>query len=374
MGKGSQGASARATKQVALLTAAASYTDTTAAGPTLSPSMPTSAAPTPAAQGELDEWLNHLTSQGRRRATITSYRTELRRFLAAYPTTPFTDFTFENIMAFLNALDERRRPRAASVLRNWFRWGETTDRVTDDPTRLLPKYKWQRAGPVREIFTEEEIQALKDLPYPHGILMEILFETGIKKNEAHALTARCCELDGPAPQLRIVEGRHPRVIPITDPQFAYRLAHYITTEYLRPDDHLWFSRPGGGRSIRRDRPVSDASMHKWWTDQLQRAGIEHRMMRTARSTFARRMRAKGVGLDDIQLLMGHKDYYTTSEYYADDRYPSAEALVRSVADAQSEARALRDLLHRVLPHLVAQGSPETTALAKEIGSVLTNSS
>lgn len=156
-----------------------------------------------------------------------------------------------------------------------------------------------------------------------------------------------------------------------DPQFVYRLAHYITTEHLRPNDYLWFTRPGGGRSIRRDRPPSDAAMHKWWKDHLEEAGVPHRMQRTVRSTFARRLRARGVALDDIQLLLGHNDYYTTSEHYADDRYPNAEALVRSVADAQAEARALRDLLHRVLPHLVTQGSLEATALAKEIGSILT---
>jgi hypothetical protein len=83
------------------------------------------------------------------------------------------------------------------------------------------------------------------------------------------------------------------------------------------------------------------------------------------------MRAKGVDLDHLQLLLGHNDYYTTSEYYSEERYPSAEVLVRSAAGAEAEAVELRDLLRRVLPHLVTQASQEASELAKEIGAKLT---
>lgn len=326
---------------------------------------------TPAAQTELDAWLDYWEAQGRRPATIKSYRSVLQRFLARHPDTAFSAFTLKDVKAFLDPLTERQRPQSASILRNWFRWGETTGRIEDDPTRLLPKFKWQRAGAVREIFSDAEIRRLEALPYPHGILMEILFETGIKTIEARTLTASCCELDGVSPQLRISESRYPRVVPITDPDFRYRLAHYITAEHLRPEDHLWFSRPGGGRSIKRDRTISSGTIQSWWRAHLKTAGVEYRTIRTARNTFARRMRAKGVDLGHLQLLMGHNDYYTTSEYYADDRYPGTEALVRSVADAEAEARQLRELLQRALPHIVAQDSAEAAELAREIGTRLT---
>ena len=325
----------------------------------------------PAAEGDLEAWLEHLKTQGRRPATTTRYRSKVRAFLKTYPDTQFDQFTFDETMAFLNGLSDRERPMTASILRTWFRWGELTNRITDDPTRLLPKFKWTRAGPIREIFTDAEITKLEALPYPHGVLMEIIFETGIKTREAQTLTARCCELDGPEPRLRIIEGRFPRPIPITDEAFRYRLAHYITTEQLRPQDHLWWSRPGGARSVRRDKPINQGTIHRWWKEWLEHAGVPYRTLRTARNTFARRMRARGIDLGHLQLLMGNNDYYTTSEYYAEDRYPHTEQLVRSGAEAQADARALRELLNRAIPYLVAQDSRDANELAREIAAELT---
>lgn len=324
-----------------------------------------------AADPDVEAFLLHCAAQGRRPHTVAHYRSVLRRFVRLHPNRAMDKFTLDDVTTYLAPLTELQQAQTASVLRSWFRWGETSGRIKDDPTRLLPKFKWKRAGAVRKVFTEDEIQKLEKLPYPHGVLMEILFETGIKTLEARTLTAKCCELDGKSPQLRISESRYPRVIPITDADFRYRLAHYITNEHLQPGDHLWFSRPGGGRTIKRDTTISTGTIQKWWASQLEAAGVEYRTLRTARNTFARRMRQKGVDLDHLQLLMGHNDYYTTSEYYADERYEGAEKLIRSVADAEAEARRLRELLQRALPHIVSHNSPEAATLAREIGTQLT---
>lgn len=254
----------------------------------------------------------------------------------------------------------------------WFKWGELTEQIidVDNPTRLLPKYKWKRTGSSRdELFSDEEIARLQGLPHPDGVLMEILFRTGVKKGETRTLTGRQCELD--VPQLRIIDSAVPRVIPITDGPFRDRLARMLQVEKIGPDDWLWYSHPGGSRERRHNREVSDGAMHLWWARCLSAARVRHRGVRIARRTYARNMVNAGVRLDDLNLILGHNDYYTTNEYYADDRYPDALRRVLSMNEATAVIRHQRDLLQRVLPHLLTPGAPGALELAKEISAVLT---
>jgi integrase len=325
----------------------------------------------PAAQAELDAWVDYLRAEGKRPVTVSSYRAIVEKLLAANPEKRFSDFRKDDLERFLDALEERYRGQYASMIRQWFRWGELTGRIVDvhNPTRFLPKYKWVRAGPVRELFTEAEISKLTGLPHPDGVLMEILFETGIKKGEVQTLTGKCCELD--VPQLRILESAAPRVIPITDAAFRDRLARMVEVENIGPEDFLWYSHPGGSRQRRHNRVLSAGAIQNWWTRCLEATDIPHRMLRTTRNTFARRMVNDGVPLDDLTLLLGHNDYYTTSEYYADGRYPDALRRVFSMKEATAVIRHQRTLLGRVLPHLLTPGAPGAVELAKEIAAELT---
>jgi integrase len=328
-------------------------------------------SPIPAAQAELDAWGDYLRADGKRPATVSSYLGVVMKLLAAYPETKFAEFTEKDIRRYLDTLDERHRGQTASMIRGWFRWGELTEQIIDvrNPTRHLPKYKWARAGAVRELFSEAEISRLKGLPHPDGVLMELLFETGVKTGEARTLTGKCCELD--VPQLRIIESPAPRPIPITDHAFRDRLARMLQVENIGPNDYLWYAHPGGSRDRRHNRPLSSGAIHKWWSRCLEAAGVPHRMMRTTRNTFARRMINDGVPLDDLTLWLGHNDYYTTNEYYGDGRYEDARQRIVSMKDATAVIRRQRDLLQRVVPHLLTPGARGAVELAKEISAELT---
>jgi integrase len=325
----------------------------------------------PVAQAELDAWGHYLRAEGKRPATVSSYLSVVGKLLRAYPDKKFSEFTHEDIVRYLEAGDERHRGQFASMIRGWFRWGELTEQIIDvrNPTRRLPKYKWARSGAVRELFSDAEMSRLKGLPHPDGVLMEILLETGIKTGEARTLTGKCCELD--VPQLRLVESAAPRRIPITDPAFKDRLARMLQVEKIGLEGYLWYSHPGGSRERRHSRAISSGAMNGWWSRCAEAAGVPHRMMRTTRNTFARRMINDGVPLDDLTLWLGHNDYYTTSEYYADGRYADALQRVVSMKDATAVIRRQQDLLQRVLPHLLTHGAPGSVELAKEISAQLT---
>lgn len=324
------------------------------------------------AEADLEAWGDYLRAEGRRPATVSSYLSILATgLLATYPEKKISEFQQDDLERYLDSVEERYRGQRASMVRQWFRWGELTGRITDvdNPTRFLPQYKWTRAGPVRPLFKDADVAKLKGLPHPDGVLMELLLETGIKTGEARTLTGKCCELD--VPRLRIFESAYPRTIPLSDLAFKERLARMLQAEKIGPDDYLWYTHRGGSLERLHDRALGSGSMHNWWARCLKAAGVPHRMMRTTRNTFASRMLNDGVPLDDVGLLLGHNDYYTTSEYYADMRYPDALRRVFSMKEATAVIRHQRDLLQRALPHLLTPGAPGAIELATEISAELT---
>jgi site-specific recombinase XerD len=323
------------------------------------------------AKPELDAWVDYLRAEVRPK-TLEGYRSEVEKLLTANPDTRFADFTQTDIERYLDGIDEKYRAKSASHIRGWFRWGEQTGQIVDlqNPMRHLQKYKWVRSGPVRERFTDSEVAQLTGLPHPDGVLMEILFETGIKTGEVRTLMGKSWEFD--VPQLRITEGVSPRVVPIVDRAFLERVARMLQVEKIGLNDYVWYTHRGGSRERKHDREPSAGAVHTWWTQCLKTAGVQHRMMRTARNTFARRMQDQGMPLSDLGIWLGHNDYYTTSEYYAEDRLPEAVQRVTSLRDATEVIRHQRELLQRVLPHLLTPGAPGAIELAREISAELTN--
>ena len=83
-----------------------------------------------------------------------------------------------------------------------------------------------------------------------------------------------------------------------------------------PQDYLWYSRPGGGRSISRARQIGDGSFDRWWKRCLEQAGIRYRNPHTARHTFATRWLRDGGRLETLSLTMGHASIATTNDLYA----------------------------------------------------------
>jgi integrase len=65
----------------------------------------------------------------------------------------------------------------------------------------------------------------------------------------------------------------------------------------------------------REKPVGEGTFARWWRRCLDEAGVAYRNPHTARHTFATRWRRRGLGLDEIQLLLGHASIQTTSDLY-----------------------------------------------------------
>jgi integrase len=110
------------------------------------------------------------------------------------------------------------------------------------------------------------------------------------------------------------KGSKDRIVPMTE-RLTQTLADLALIEGLNPVDYLWYSRPGGGPRINREKPIGEASFARWWRRCLKDAKIRYRRPHSTRHTFATNWRRRGLAIDEIQILLGHASISTTSDLY-----------------------------------------------------------
>jgi integrase len=187
------------------------------------------------------------------------------------------------------------------------------------------------------------------------LIVELLARTGIRKSELLALTVDAVVQIGSAFWLRIPVGKlhNDRYIPL----------HPQLKELL--DDWITHHRPTGLRSNRllleRNRPVTSLRVSTALDRISQQAGIGHVTAHQLRHTLATQAINRGMSLDAIAALLGHKTHAMTmvyariadktvaEEYFAVTE--KVEALYdqpRQLAsdDEGTEMRKLRGEMHR----------------------------
>jgi integrase/recombinase XerD len=290
---------------------------------------------------DVKAWLDWMELGGAADRTLDQYERDLAKLCTYFPDKPLPEITDADLTVVLNTYPKPSRRVRKESMRSFFKWAIRTRRVQSNPCDFLPEIK---RTPQRyiDVFTEAEVDDLATLPVVDSALMMILVEAGLRKAEARALQVRRIKValsEGVSdiPQIATgVRGSHPqdspsesagelvvirgkggkdRVIPIGH-RLADTLAELLLLEPMEPQDFLWYSRPGGGRSISRARQIGDGSFDRWWKRCLDTAGVRYRNPHTARHTFATRWLRRGGRLETLSLVMGHASIQTTADLYA----------------------------------------------------------
>lgn len=277
---------------------------------------------------ELTAWLEWLELGGYAPSSLDGYERTCADLLNSYPDREFGEFTDADIQTRLMAYPVKSRRIHKAHLNNWFGWGYRTRRITANPVDLIAKIK-RHDQPVIDIFTEGEQARLEALPVPDGPLMTLLFEAGLRREEACQM--RVARIDFLAGMVLVKEGAKrgkDRLVPIM-PNLAGAMDRLITEEGLQPHDYLWYDKPGGGfaTKVRRNQSIAPTSFGRWWYRCLDEAnvpyvkrnpklGIEGRgNPHTSRHTFATRWRQRGLELDDLSKILGHASVAITADLY-----------------------------------------------------------
>lgn len=156
------------------------------------------------------------------------------------------------------------------------------------------------------------------------LLMETLWNTGARINEALSMTPADIELEGGRPfivlrtlkQRRRKPGRPTKVeqvqgfdraIPLSDPAYTLRLREYLATFKPKRHEPLW--------------PITDDTARNWLTravDNAKRDRIVFRVdpvtTKTFRHSYAMHLIQHSVPLKVVQAFMGHKELKSTEVY------------------------------------------------------------
>lgn len=265
---------------------------------------------------ELADWLAWLELGGSAARTLDAYERTAAALLRMFPDKAMTEFTDGDLAHCLMKFPAPSRRIRKAHLSSWFKWAYKTDRISANPVEKLPVMK-RPSQPHIEVFTEAEQAALCALPHPDGQLMTLLFEAGLRKSEAIHMRARRLDLNAGFVIVKEgAKGSKDRLVPMV-PKLKVAAAELLTLGGLDDDDYLWYDKPGGGWAtrVRRSKPIGETSFARWWTRCLYEADVEHRKPHTTRHTFATRWRQRGLGLDQLQQLMGHASIATTSDLY-----------------------------------------------------------
>lgn len=261
---------------------------------------------------EVTLWLLALASARKSPRTVSEYGRLADGLLARYPSTALDAFTPDDLALYIGTHPEASRPVVKSALSSLFRWAYRQGRIPRNPVELLDEIKAPEQRLVT-IFSDPEAEALCALPLPDGVLMRVLFSTGIRRAEASSLQVKHVNFEARHVEILRGKGNHDRLVSLT-PTLAGKLDHWFTTDGMGRDDFLWYSRPGG-HWREHSRRIAPSTFQRWWTQCLHDAGIEYRNPHSTRHTFATRSIRAGVDVDKVRRALGHKNIATTVQTY-----------------------------------------------------------
>ncbi|MBA3565229.1 MAG: tyrosine-type recombinase/integrase [Actinobacteria bacterium] len=265
------------------------------------------------AAGDLAHWLVYLELEGKADRTLYEYVRKVAPLLRAHPEKTLAEFTSDDINAVLSATPKRSRHIVRSIINRFFVWAEQQDRIDKSPMRKVATIKHPERR-VEGTFTIAQVASLEALPSPDGQLFAILFGSGLRKAEARRLRREHVDLDRRRLIVREGKGGKDRIVALT-PGALQAVADLDLTEGLRPWDHLWYTKPGGGNVISRRWPMGDTTYSRWYSLLIERAKVPYLRPHATRHTYHELMRLAGLSLEERQLLMGHVSIRTTADIY-----------------------------------------------------------
>lgn len=282
------------------------------AGITWAPSSMAANTPDPA----IAQFVAHLEAKRYSPKTVANYRSELRLAEEALAR-PLTTATREHVNAYMATLS-RGDYKASTIhkkqacLREFYRWALKHGHVTDDPTLDLEGPRIPERLPIH--LTDAQIDQLfavlhegSPLAFREAVIVKTLYFTGMRASELVGLTWERINLA--SGELAVIgKGNKERRIPIPSP-LVELLTRYKASHHT-----------GTGRVLLHygaEKPITYDTVYRTVREALRRAGLggmgftPHKL----RHTYATRLVNRGLAIDRIQKLLGHRQI-STSQIYA----------------------------------------------------------
>jgi integrase/recombinase XerD len=229
----------------------------------------------------------------------------------------------DDLVDFLSSLyhqklESRTVARHLTTLRNFFRFAQISELISDDPSVNLESPKIRRSLPGYLRLEEvEKLLAQPDEKTPIGLrdraMLEVLYSSGLRVSELTSL--RVMDLDRSAGCLRCIgKGNKERIVPVG------KKAMYLVDRYLRDArPQLLGKGPQSNSPVlflnRRGSRLSRVGVWKILSAYGRQAGLRVGLTpHMLRHSFATHLLERGADLRSVQLMLGHSDISTTQIY------------------------------------------------------------
>jgi integrase/recombinase XerD len=255
--------------------------------------------------------------------TVSAYRRDLQKLdvFAQKRKLALEGVSRDDLVDFLAGLyrqnlESRTVARHLVTLRNFFRYAQTQELITADPSINLESPKIHRSLP--SYLRLEEVERLleqADVSTPLGMrdraMLEVLYSTGLRVSELIGL--KVSDLDSKVGCVRCIgKGDKERIVPVG------RKALSMVEKYLKEARPQLLGRLRGSPTLfvnRRGVSLSRVGVWKILSGYGRRAGLRVPLTpHMLRHSFATHLLERGADLRSVQLMLGHADISTTQIY------------------------------------------------------------
>ena len=237
----------------------------------------------------------------------------LKAALGNHPAESVTPHEIERALSSLSA-ECKWKPasfnRHRAFLSLAYRLGVEDDKVTSNSVRLVHRRR-EDNGRIRWLTADEEtkLRAVIEANYPAELpAFNLALHTGMRMSEQYGLHWDCVDLERRQITIPISKNGGIRYIPLDDTAVAallrLRARSTVTGRVMvsAESGHGYLA----GHVLKTPR--------EWFDAACRKAGITDFTWHCLRHTFASRLVMDGVGLGDVQKLMGHKTIAMTCRY------------------------------------------------------------
>jgi integrase/recombinase XerD len=272
----------------------------------------------------ISSFISHVkVDKGLSSNTVSAYQRDLTKFgvFAQKRKLSLEKVSRDDLVDFLAGLyrlnlESRTVARHLVSLRNFFRFAQTQELISDDPSINLESPKIRRTLP--GYLRLEEVERLLEQPdqsTPLGLrdraMLEVLYSTGLRVSELIGL--KISDLDSKVGCVRCIgKGDKERIVPVG------RKALGMVEKYLRDARPTLLGKQRGMMTLfvnRRGASLSRVGVWKILSAYGRRAGLRVALTpHMLRHSFATHLLERGADLRSVQLMLGHADISTTQIY------------------------------------------------------------
>lgn len=267
----------------------------------------------------LQDFLNTKNIEGKSEKTIARYRDILTPVITAINKN-IKDITTNDLRAYLsqykqirkvsdNTLDGMRR-----IINSFFTWLTTERYIHDNPASRLIKIKCEKK--VKTIITDEQLELLKiHCKNDRDIAMiDLLYSSGMRVGELTELNID--DVDFGKKEIVVHgKGNKQRTV-FFNGSTKIRLQKYLATR--ADNNNALFVTLNTSKKTNEPRRFSIRAIETRINMIASEAGLENIHPHKFRRSCATAMAKRGIGVQDISIILGHEKISTTQEYLVSD--------------------------------------------------------